>query len=666
MVGLTDDWNDVDGGTLCVSVFGALPVGVAVADRSRRILYANAALAGMVGKSEADLRGKPIAVICASDRIARERLEALEDGARTLDLTCQALPAGEDGRVLQVRIAPLDTAALPNALIAAVHDVTNQKRIEEALRESEQRFRSLARCSNDWFWETDEHDRFIFTFDEEGRIVVSDQVYGQQRADYLDPEQPPGDFAEIVKAVAERRPFRNLVYPQRRLDGQSRWVAVSGNPRYGADGRFLGFHGTATDITARREADEALLRAKQELEIRVRERTRKLESEILERRRAQDETVRANTAKTRFLAAASHDLRQPVQAAITYFGLLGRSIRQSEDRDLYAKLGQSLEAVQDMVEMLLDISRMDAGSVELRVQSFPVRRVIEPLLQQFAPMTEAKGLELSVLSSPEWIRSDPYHLERILRNLVDNAIKFTRHGSVRVACERRGDQLVLIVEDTGIGISPDQVSRIFEEYYQVKSDGVGAARSYGLGLSIVDRLARLLSHRLYVESTPGRGTRFEISTPIVIAERSRYPVPASARPEPADGAWPVPKCLVVVLDDDPAVLDSLCLALEDRGYDVIGAQTAEEALGRLQDAPTEPGCILADHRLGGGRTGAEAIAMLRREFGSGVPALLLTGDVTVTASRRPSTVSVPVLRKPIAPAALDEAIRMATEKPLAH
>jgi CheY-like chemotaxis protein/anti-sigma regulatory factor (Ser/Thr protein kinase) len=358
--------------------------------------------------------------------------------------------------------------------------------------------------------------------------------------------------------------------------------------------------------------------------------------------RARPGAAPANAAKSRFLAAASHDLRQPLHALGIFAAELTARERAPGTRDLAAKIGQSVHALETMFGELLDISRLEGGSVKAVLRRFPVQEVFDRLATDFLPQAQEKGLHLRIRPTAHWCESDPILLERILRNLVSNAIRYTRRGGVLVGCRVRGSRLWLEVRDTGVGLSEAEREKIFEEYYQVDNPGRDRDKGLGLGLAIVRRLVDVLGEKLVVKSTPGRGSLFALRARRVAEERS---TPA---PERRPITFLQDRYLVALIEDDRLVRAAMESILARQGLALAaGADYAEtrEALRRLARTPD---LVIADYRLRGGETGVAAAQRLREDFGREIPVLLLTGE---SAPERLADVAgkFPVLRKPVHP-----------------
>lgn len=351
----------------------------------------------------------------------------------------------------------------------------------------------------------------------------------------------------------------------------------------------------------------------------------------------------ANLAKSRFLAAASHDLRQPLHA----LNLLVAQLRAASTPDARERLTLRVESavasINGLFDGLLDISKLDAGVVGTSVCAFPVQQVLDKVEGTFSGDAETRGLSLRVRSHPGWVLSDPILLERILDNLVANALRYTRQGGVLVGCRRQGDRLRVSVWDTGIGISPDKQQAVFAEFYQVEPTATLRGEGLGLGLSIVQRLGRLLDHPVEVVSTLGRGSCFSVTIPVA-EPRSSPAVPAPADGLPED---PLRGVRVLVIDNDEDILESTAGLLHAWGCDAVTADTYAQAVERL--GPVAPDLVLADVHLDNGEDGVATILQLREHFGQPLVALVMSGDVSQPTRDRVASLGLSLLEKPVAP-----------------
>jgi len=341
---------------------------------------------------------------------------------------------------------------------------------------------------------------------------------------------------------------------------------------------------------------------------------------------AKREAERSNAAKSRFLAAASHDLRQPLQSMTLLLTLLGQAVEGDKPKELLRRFEQMLRGMSGMLNALLDINQIEAGIVEPRPVDFAVSDIFERLRDEFGYVAKARGLDLRVVPAAARVESDPQLLEQMIRNLLGNAIKYTARGKILFGCRRHGQCLRIEVWDTGIGISADQLQAIFDEFHQVDNAAHERSRGLGLGLAIVERLGRLLGHEVDVRSVPGKGSVFAISVPLrVDVEPQAHEATAAAeKAETTIGHH----CRVVVVEDDPDVLDLLERSLKSDGYVVSGAADANAAMNMVLGGAIRPEILLTDYDLPNGMYGLDLVAKLRASLGDDLPAIILTGDIT--------------------------------------
>jgi len=378
-----------------------------------------------------------------------------------------------------------------------------------------------------------------------------------------------------------------------------------------------------------------------------------LKTREAELRAAMEAAEQANQAKSKFLAAASHDLRQPLHA----FGLLitGLSYRANtpEIERIANRMEQALESLQDMLNALLDISRLDAGVLRAEVGDVDMMRLFERIDADFQPIAQEKGLKLVVRPCDAVVRSDPMLLDRILRNLVSNAIRYTGEGGVLLGGRRRHDGLghaVLRLEcwDTGIGIREDKQREIFEEFHRLDEPVRDSRKGLGLGLAIVDRFSKLLGTPIALRSVYGKGSVFSIEVPL---EDDSVTTAGQEDGHDAMATRPLQGLTVVLLDDDPLALESLTTLIEDWGGRVIAGESLDEVATLLADRDTVPDLMLVDYSLGDGVDGVAAIGALRDRHGQGVPALLVTGQTDPLSLDAVRATGLPWVTKPV-PAAM--------------
>mgnify|MGYP001164624306 CR=1 FL=1 len=452
-----------------------------------------------------------------------------------------------------------------------------------------------------------------------------------------------GDVAESDQADLIRH-FHMLDAPfSLVLNGGERIIEVRSNAM-----PDKGIVATFTDITERVAADRALKQANETLEQRVSERTAELtrvNRELAEARASADE---ANLGKTRFFAAAGHDILQPLNAARLYSSALVERLGTADGNgSLVRNIDSALESVEAILGAVLDISRLDTGAMKPRITSVPLDDLLRRIETDFAPVAQEKNLAFRVMPTSLRVRSDPNFLRRLIQNLVSNAIKYTIDGKVLVGARRRGEHVVIEVLDSGIGIPPSKFSTVFKEFARL-DEGARTATGLGLGLSIVDRISRALSHPVELASTPGRGTVFRVEVPMDTA--AAKPAPA-AEPQRRKRSQPLNGLRVLCIDNEPQILDGMALLISGWGC-TVGKADSIEALKQLMDShEPPPDIIIADYHLDDGN-GIDAILMLRERYGSDITALLITADRTPDVRSEAERHDITVQHKPVKPAAM--------------
>ena len=407
------------------------------------------------------------------------------------------------------------------------------------------------------------------------------------------------------------------------------------------DGAVEGVVITFTDITGRKHVAEALEAAKREAEL-------------------------ANAAKSNFLAAASHDLRQPLQTLALLQGVLARRVEGTVSEKLVARLADTIGAMSGMLDTLLDINQIDAGIVHAVALDFRIDDLLRDLKDAFAYHAQAQGLDLRVVFCGLMVYSDPRLLEQMLRNLVSNALKYTLTGKVLLGCRRSGGSVHIEVWDTGIGIPDDELESIFEEYRQLDNAARERNRGLGLGLSIVNRLGTLLGHRIRVRSRPGKGSVFSIEVPLRQQDLAAPPGSAAlASTETATetaqdtriGHATCRKGTVLVVEDDPEVRELLALILSDDGHRAAAVPDGPSAMELVEHGSLHPDLLLTDYNLPNGMDGLAVAAKLRACLGSDLPVIMLTGDISTKTLSAIAAQRCLQLNKPVKPAELTQAIQ---------
>jgi signal transduction histidine kinase len=365
---------------------------------------------------------------------------------------------------------------------------------------------------------------------------------------------------------------------------------------------------------------------------------------------ARGEAEAANVAKTKFLAAASHDLRQPMQALSMYASVLEERVTEASALRVVHGIKLSVTTLEQMFDSLLDISKIESGVVKPNVVAFPLMALIDHVVEAERPIAAQKNLELRVVATSASVRSDPALLERMLKNLVTNAIRYTERGKIIIGCRRlEGERLRLDVVDSGIGIALEEQERIFDEYYQLSGN---SAQGLGLGLPIVKSLGELLGHRVAVKSAVGRGSVFSIELDKV----PEVPLPSAARAVPAASLG---RLKVVLVDDDVEIRESMRFLLEGWGCRSAAGATVEEIEEQLRTQQWKPDALIVDYRLAGTMTGLQVIERLRARFGQQLPALIITGTANPSFLQSRAG-GIPFAIKPVAPGKLRAFLSQAT------
>lgn len=540
--------------------------------------------------------------------------------------------------------------------VCTFEDVTVRKEAELALRDSERRIRLV----------TDAMPAMICYVDAGLVYRFTNRPYREAFAAGRDPVGlhvaqvlAPGDYGTRKDHMDQALGGRFTTF-ELNLPGQGRFGIATYVPHIADDGSVIGFFTLIQDITERRRAAKLLAEANEMLERRVAERTASLvtlnetlRSEIAERERvsvelqqAKLDAERANLSKTKFLTDASHDLLQPLNAARLFVSSLIEQALPPQSASLTRKLDNSLSAVEELLGTLLDISKFDAGRVMIEEQVISLDTILSGLVDEMAPVARARGLDLRMVPTSLFVRTDPRLFRRILQNLVSNAIRYTPRGRILIGVRRTRNLARVGVFDTGVGIPPERMEEIFEEFKRLEQPE-GMVNGFGLGLSIVRRIARLLGHRVRARSSFGRGSAFSVELPISTARPSTRPV------LPAPLVAPVARIgtRVLVIDNEQAILDGMRSLLEGWSCEVEVARGLSDAMNAAGRQP--PDIVLADFHLDRGQTGIEAIGALRRRLGGTVPAALLTADRSIELQQNISTMErCALLYKPVKPAKL--------------
>ncbi|WP_416310251.1 hybrid sensor histidine kinase/response regulator NahK/ErcS' [Pseudomonas sp. W03] len=564
-----------------------------------------------------------------------------------------------DGRMLEIRTHALPTGGFVNTFT----DITERYRNAEALRESERWIRLI----------TDQVPALIAYLSAELNYEFTNKVYEEWY------RWPSGsmlgrnlrdvhseDHCQRLEPYFERALSGESVtfeIAETNLSGQERYMQRSYVPNRQADGTVCGLFVLIRDITERRRTAEALHQAYQNLEQRVRERTAELTSlndqlkrEIDERsqvearlREAKREAEQANLSKTKFLAAVSHDLLQPLNAA----RLFTSALQERSGEALVRNISQSLEDVENLLGTLVEISKLDAGVIKPDIASFDVGELLDNLAAEYRQVAASEGLALDFVACGAQVRSDMQLLARILRNLLTNAIRYTPSGRVLLGCRRRRHSLWIEVWDTGVGIAVDKLGEIFQEFKRGDVQRLNQDRGLGLGLAIVEKIARMLGHRIQVESVPGKGSRFAIEVPL--ARRVARATPEPERPA-ADLVERLRGSRVWVLDNDASICAGMRTLLETWGCRVVTALSEEDLARQVDNFHAESDLLIVDYHLDDGLNGVDAVASINARRGTPLPALMITANHSNELKQQVRELGHMLMHKPVRPMKLKTAL----------
>ncbi len=503
----------------------------------------------------------------------------------------------------------------PARIFVTLLDITRLRAAENALRESEKNFRSLANAIPQLVWIASPEGEITW-FNERWYDYTGappDRPANSGWKDFVDPDSLSTIFEHWSDSLATGRPL-DMTISLRGADGRLRPFLTRVMPHRDADGRIVQWFGAATEITEQKELEEAL-------------RTATLEAE------------RANRAKSKFLASASHDLRQPVQSLVLLLALIERQVAAVPKALETAKMmKQALGGLNGLLTAILDISRLDAGVVAPAINSVDLSALLDRLSSEYEAKAADKGLELRLIKRPLHALADPALLERALRNLIENAFRYTPNGGVLIGLRRRGDRVRIDVVDTGIGVPKEKQQEIFEEFIQLNNPGRDLGKGLGLGLAIVARLAALLDAQIEVSSRVGRGSRFSLSLP-------------AAEGAPAVEAQPThyedPRGRILIIEDNLILRNGLENIVRKWGCATLAASSGEEALEIAASRRWRFDAVLSDYRLGAGLTGVTAAKEIARRAGRDFPTLILTGDTASEHIAEIASSGFELLHKPV-------------------
>jgi len=601
------------------NILSASAIGIAAYRRDGRCILANPAFAKIVGGTGEQLLAQDFNAlrswresgllalaqrVLASGANIEQEIQLTTTFGREVWLDCHLSPFMSQGEA---------------HLLLMFHDIREERLTARALQESEQRFRTLAAATFEGV--AISRDGTLVDVNEQLARMLgyeAGELIGQPLLGLVAPED-----RERVGAIMQLGTESVLEHEILRKDG-SRLVLE-------AHGRTIEQNGVVMQLTAARDIT-ARVKAAAELKA------------------AKAEAERANKAKSRFLAAASHDLRQPLTALKFYVATLERKLGP-EDATLLTNMHESVGGLSNLLSKLLDLSKLDAGAVKPQVRSFALDDLLGKVVAAHAPEAESKALRVRWRRAGLTARTDPVLFQRIIGNFAANAMRYTERGGVLIGCRRHAGKLWVEVWDTGIGIPPQRIGEIFEEFKQLGDDA--QAHGSGLGLAIVARTADLLGLGIRVQSRSGRGSMFAIELPLGkrIHTAAQPRAPYLARPT-----------RIGVVDDNAIVLNALALGLQDAGYEVVAAADGEDLLARL--GARAPDLVVCDYRLAAGKTGFDLISAVRAEFERRtLPAVIITGDTDPRLMRSMTKNGIVILHKPVELEHLQQRIEEAMKRP---
>lgn len=546
-----------------------------------------------------------------------------------------------DGRVIEMRGQPLPGGGF----VTTFTDITHFKQAEENLRQSEHAIRVYTDNVPVLLAYMD--TRLTYRFVNRAYLELigksREQVLGQTAYQVLSSED-----------IARRQPYIDGVLKGERQEFEIQLRKADGSPVY-ALGAYLpqfdtnqqqqGFYVIFQDISARWRAELALAEANIELEARVQERTEALQQALDAQEKAKQEAIQANQSKTRFIAAASHDLLQPLHAARLFTTALSQ--HDSDDPELFTlskQIDGALRGAEELLSALLDISRLDSGALTVNRTAFPLAELFTDLRLQFAPLAATRGIQFECINTSVWVQSDRQMLRRILQNFISNALRYTRSGRVLLGVRRQAHSLRLEVWDTGPGIAPMHLRSIFEEFQRTGETSPWGEKGMGLGLAICERMARLLGHAIGVQSELGLGSMFYVEVP-----RAEAAVPTLNEPMPVSKGQALDGLKVLCIDNEPDILIGMKAVLGKWGCQALLAQNSVDAETQMSALPD---VILADFHLGEAVDGLELLLKLSQVHGTRISGALITADHSEALAKRAKEAGITVLRKPVKPGAL--------------
>ena len=494
-----------------------------------------------------------------------------------------------------------------------------QSAVDE-LRQSERRYRAVVQDQTEVICRYRCDDTLVFVNDAFCRLVgkSSDELVGHKYSLTF-----PEDLARVKSELSRLSPVNPVVTVENRIltsTGEVRWCQFVHRALFDGSGTLIETQSVARDITEHKRLEDDL-------------------------KQARDSVAQANEVKSRFLAAASHDLRQPLQTIWSLQAVLTRVFKDSGYGPQLALLGEAVHTMDHMLSALIDINRLEMGAIQPVIRDFPLREILPRLRSEFGYAAAGKLLALDIADSPEFVCSDAMLLPVILRNLIGNAIKYTKAGMVRLRVRSQGAHIIIDVMDSGPGIPQEHLKRLCDAFYAVDKSSRDQRRGVGLGLSIVQTICRLLNHTVSIHSSVGEGSTFSIQ----LERGVRADLPTESIPTPA--FIPAPHSggfkKILHIEDDPSLARSMAMLLSLEGYEVTGAASRDEALQQVAEYGLRPDLILCDFQLPMGFTGDGIVAEIAARLKFKPPTVMLTGDIANRHIKKAELIADRILPKPV-------------------
>lgn len=594
-----------------------LGVGIVISDANSRkhsVIYCNPSFERLSGFSNAEVVGKSMLSVCGNEDQSKLRFALTSKNEQ--QLTVKGAHKSGEASWLEVTVSPIFDAKGNIARHLTIYrDVTRQymaemrssefgAMLEESLNEI-----YIVDGATYKFIQVNKGARRNLGYDIKELIEMSPlDISDEKTREKIRLASP-----SMIDGTRDKVVYHGL---NRRKDGSYYDVEVHVQHMH-LNGRPV-FLAVALDITARKNAERSLQKAHEELEQRVVERTAEL-------KQMKELAEHANEGKTRFLSAASHDLRQPLQALQLYLSTLAMRLENPKSKQLSEKMQLSLTSINGLLDSLLNISALETGAVKPDMQNVELKGIIDRVINIGKQQAKGKGLDFECETSPIWIHTDPGLFERILANFIGNAVRYTESGKISIACDRHADSVRISVTDTGIGIADKKLETIFDEYVQLNKASTARRRGLGLGLSIVKYISELLEHPISVSSVAGRGSTFSVDVPIGQALSSAQQASVGDTNEPS----PVlSKPRVLMVDDDPDVMDAMVELISSFNIELHTANSPSAALDMIANG-LRPDLLISDFQMPG-MNGLDLTREIRRQLQEDLPVIVMTGDLSTT------------------------------------